>query len=313
VLSRLRFSELRRDIDGTTWWLIALAILLQIIPRVLETLRWQYLLRPLRLRFRQLFQAVYVGTLYSGILPFSGGDVVRGFIVARRAGVSAVRVLSTEVVERVADAIAIILVVWFTLRGLMLTFALRLALGFLEVGVGLIVIFGIVLVVQSVNLRNRFEAWHPIRRTSRLLRSSALEVIRTVALLSLRAMLVALSAAVGAVIVNIASYWCILRAYHLNLSLLQAAALFAIVMIGTFLPNTPGNLGSWQFFCVIGLQAFGVSAARAAGFSLVAFVIWTLPPILAGFFALFTSPFSWSELRGRRNTADGSARQEMSV
>ena len=37
-------------------------------------------------------------------------------------------------------------------------------------------------------------------------------------------------------------------------------------MIGTILPGTPGNIGSWPFFCVLGLQLFGVAAARAAGF-----------------------------------------------
>ena len=88
-----------------------------------------------------------------------------------------------------------------------------------------------------------------------------------------------------------------LRAYHMHLSLIQSAGLFAIVMIGTFLPGTPGNVGSWQFFCTIGLQLFGIGAARAAGFSIVAYFIWTIPPLLIGVVVLATSPFSWSGLR----------------
>ena len=71
-------------------------------------------------------------------------------------------------------------------------------------------------------------------------------------------------------------------------------------MIGTFLPGTPGNVGSWQFFCTIGLQLFGVGAARAAGFSIVAYFIWTIPPLLMGLVALALSPFRWSELRTGR-------------
>jgi uncharacterized membrane protein YbhN (UPF0104 family) len=66
----------------------------------------------------------------------------------------------------------------------------------------------------------------------------------------------------------------------------RAAGVFAIVMIGTFLPGTPGNVGSWQFFCAVGLQMFGVSAAQAAGFSLVAWAVWVIPPMLMGVVAL---------------------------
>jgi len=133
-------------------------------PRLLEGLRWGYLLRPLHLRFRHLLQAIYVGTLFSGILPLSGGDVIRGVMVARRTRVHVMRVLSTEFVERISDAVAIIFVVWFTLRGLMLTFALRLGLAALEVGVGLAVLLGILLIVQNVSIRNRFDAWKPKSR-----------------------------------------------------------------------------------------------------------------------------------------------------
>ena len=81
--------------------------------------------------------------------------MIRGVMVARRAKVPTVRVLSSELVERVSDAIAIILVVWFTLRGLALNVALRLALGALEVGVGVSVAIGVLLVAQNVNIRSR--------------------------------------------------------------------------------------------------------------------------------------------------------------
>ena len=306
VVSRLRLSQLRTDLSGVIWWLVIVAVLLQVMPRLLESLRWQYLLRPLRLRLRHLFQAIYVGTLFSGILPLSGGDVVRGVMIARRAEVPAVRVLYTELVERVSDAVALILVVWFTLRGLVLTLALRLALGALEVGVVLAVCFGILLMVQNVNIRQRFDAWKPASRAWRRVKSATIEVIESAARLTTRTLVVSLCAAAVAMVVNIGSLWCLFRAYHLPLSLLEAATVFAIIMIGTFLPSTPSNLGPWQFFCVVGLQAFGVPAARAAVFSLVAFVIWTLPPILMGFVALLTSPFSWSELR--RGAATTSAR-----
>ena len=301
VLSRLRLSELSKDLGGITWWLVVAAIVVEIVPRLLETVRWQYLLKPLRLRFDRLLQAIYVGTLYSAVLPLSGGDVVRSAVVARQARVGVTRVLATVLTERVADALAIILAVWFTLRGLTIPFALRIALAVLEVGAGLAMVVGFVMGAQRVNLLSHLEAWQASTRVSRRLRSVGLELIEAAGRVRVRTMLVAVAAALAATALNIMAYWLILRAYHVDLSVLHAAALFAIVMIGTFLPGTPGNVGSWQFFCAVGLQLFAVSAARAAGFSLIAYVIWTAPPALMGFVALLTSSFKWSDLRiGRR-------------
>ena len=77
VLSRLQLSQLGKDLSGITWWLVAVAILVEIMPRLLEAWRWQYLLRPLRVRFDGLLQAIYVGTLDSAVLPLSGGGGAR--------------------------------------------------------------------------------------------------------------------------------------------------------------------------------------------------------------------------------------------
>ena len=304
VLSRLRLSEFGKDVSGINWWLVVLAVFIEIVPRLLEAGRWQYLLRPLHMRFGRLLQAIYVGTLYSGVLPLPVGDAVRGLMVARRAGISLIRVFSTELIERVADAIALILVVSFTLRGLNIPFALRIALAVLEVGVGLAIVTGLVMAAQHVSLQDHLQAWKPSGRSTRGMRSVGLDLIETLGRVRVQAMLVVIAAALAAAALNITAYWLILRAYHINLSPLHAAALFAIVMIGTILPGTPGNIGSWPFFCVLGLQLFGVSAARAAGFSLIAYVIWTVPPVLMGFGTLLTSSFRWSDLRtGRRELA----------
>jgi hypothetical protein len=60
------------------------------------------------------------------------------------------------------------------------------------------------------------------------------------------------------------------------------------------------SIGAWQFFCILGLGLFGVPAAHAASFSIVAFAIWTVPSLLFGGVALLISPVSWADLRARR-------------
>jgi glycosyltransferase 2 family protein len=300
VLSRIRLSELSKDLRGVTWWLMIAAIVVEVAPRVLEAVRWRSLLQPICTRFLGVLQAIYVGTVYSSILPLSGGDVVRGVIVARNARANVTQVLSTELVERVVDAIAIVLVVYFALRGLVLPRALQVVRIVLEVGVGLAVVAAILLAVRRNYLLARVQRWTGRNRVTRRLRSISLDLVQALGWTRPKALVVTFGAALAAAVVNVAAYWLMLRAYHLALSPIQAAGLFSIVMIGTFLPGTPGNVGSWQFFCTVGLQLFGIGSVRAAGFSIVAYFIWTVPPLLIGYVALASSHVSWKELRTGR-------------
>lgn len=125
------------------------------------------------------------------------------------------------------------------------------------------------------------------------LRASAIRV-------TLGGLLVSVLTAIGMVGLRTGVLWLLLAAYRIDLSYLQAAGLFALITVGTFLPGAPGEVGTWQFFCALGLALFGVAESEAAGFCLVAYVFWTLPPMLIGFGALIASPFSWSELRPGR-------------
>jgi uncharacterized membrane protein YbhN (UPF0104 family) len=81
------------------------------------------------------------------------------------------------------------------------------------------------------------------------------------------------------------AYWLIMLGYGLRLSFWIGVAVFLIVHLGTAIPNAPANVGSYQFFTVLGLTLFGVDKTRAAGFSLVVFALLTLPLLVIGFIA----------------------------
>jgi ABC-type branched-subunit amino acid transport system permease subunit len=61
---------------------------------------------------------------------------------------------------------------------------------------------------------------------------------------------------------------------------------YLIVRLGTAVPNAPANVGTYQFFTVVGLTLFGVSKSAATGFSLVVFLVLTVPLWALGFLAL---------------------------
>jgi glycosyltransferase 2 family protein len=304
VLSKLNLSDLREGVSHMIWWPVVLAVLFQVAPRPVQAWRWGYLLRPLKTRMRVLLHAIYVGTLMNGILPMCPSDLVRGVVVARRTRTGTTRILSSQVVERAADGVALAVVAWLAIRGLEVPTAVDRSLLALIALVGAMIAVGLGMTLQQRRLRGYVDSREPAGRVGRTLKAASLDLLTGAKAVKAWTMPVSTSTGMGMVGMQVAVMWLMLYAYHIDLSVPKAAALFGIITIGTLVPNAPGKIGAWQFFCILGLELFGVSSPHAAGFSLVAFAIWTVPPLLIGVVALVVSPLSWAELAGSRRAKD---------
>jgi glycosyltransferase 2 family protein len=310
VLTRTNLSAFKQDLAEVNWVLIVAAVVVQVVPKVLEAVRWQSLLHPFSARFWRLLRAIYIGCLCSTILPLSAGELVRATLVTEDTGATVPEILSTEAVERVVDAVAVALVTWFALRGVVLPRNLLIGQIVLAVAAIALVAAFVVIVIRRADLIARLTRWRASNRLSAGVRSAGLEFVQTIDRVRSRSIQLTAVACVGTAAVNIATYWLLLRAYHLPLSGAQAAALFAIVTIGTLLPGAPGHVGSWQFFCVVGLELFGVSSGQATGFSLVGWAVFTIPPMLIGVVVLLASSAKWSQLVAIRPPAEARAAVE---
>jgi hypothetical protein len=82
-----------------------------------------------------------------------------------------------------------------------------------------------------------------------------------------------------------------------------------VINLGVSLPNAPANVGSYQFFCVVGLSVFQVEKSTATGFSIFAFLALTIPISLLGFVALIRSGLSLRSMRERVTHLPGEVRR----
>jgi uncharacterized membrane protein YbhN (UPF0104 family) len=96
---------------------------------------------------------------------------------------------------------------------------------------------------------------------------------------------------------QVLALWAMMRAYGVPLSFLSAVVVLLVINIGVSLPNAPANVGSYQFFCVLGLSVFQIDKTTAAGFSIFAFLALTFPIAILGFLAIFRSGLSLREMR----------------
>ena len=93
--------------------------------------------------------------------------------------------------------------------------------------------------------------------------------------------------------------WAMMQAYGLQLPFLAAIVVLLVINLGVSLPNAPANVGSYQFFCVLGLSVFQVDKTTATSFSIFAFLALTIPFIFLGFVGLVRSGLSLKSMRRR--------------
>jgi glycosyltransferase 2 family protein len=280
------------------WRFAALAIIVDILTYILQGVRWKLLLSPLgRLSSWRTTQAIYAGLFTNELVPLRFGELVRAFLVSRWLSTRFTLVLPSIVVERFLDT--------FWLAGAIVLAAILVPLPkeFVEAGYAL---GGIVFLAASLFL------WLVFRKTkgfedgasgsrSRLTRglsrlTSQLACgFREIGASDRIALAALLSA--GMLICQVLAFWFILLGCRIDLPLWAGTIALLIIRLGTAIPNAPGNVGSFQFFCVLALRFFGVGKTVAAGFSITYFLILTIPLWIIGLLAISNAGISVSTIR----------------
>jgi uncharacterized membrane protein YbhN (UPF0104 family) len=293
VLYDIHPLEALRDFSRVDWRWAAFAVVCDISSYAAHGLRWKLLLVPLgRVRLRDSLRAVYSGLFANEILPLRSGEVLRAYLVSRAAGIRMPEVLTSVGVERLIDGAvlvaAIAIVSMYVPLGGHLQHAAEwlgaLVLALLLLGALILFLFG----RKSARLAGPPPgklAWH----------GRVLEGLRQISLSP--SLYASVAASVLTPLTQAWAMWAMLRAYGLPLPFLSAAAVLFLINLGVALPNAPGNVGAYQFFCVLGLTLFGVEKTRAAGFSIFVFVVFTLALLLIGFAALTQSGLSVASIR----------------
>jgi len=76
-----------------------------------RTLRWQVLLSEIQTtKVSTLFPVVVIGYMANNILPFRLGELIRGYYLKNKVGVSTATGLSTILIERIMDGLALIVI-----------------------------------------------------------------------------------------------------------------------------------------------------------------------------------------------------------
>ncbi len=298
VLHDIHPEKVIHDLRGVRWGWAALGIALDLLSYAVQGERWRQLLSSFaRVRLSQTVRAIYAGLFANQVLPLRTGELVRAFLISRDTRIDITPVLTTIGVERLMDGVVLatalgVVSSYVTLPG---EFA-RAANIF-----GAIILFFSLLFIAGAIYLNRVpvlpEGAHPLRKR---LRKKLAPLLNGVRMLSAAPGFYRAGATSPFIpILQILALWAMSIAYGVGLEIWPMAAVLLIINFGVALPNAPANVGSYQFFCVLGLTLFGVEKTRAAGFSIFAHLLMMLPFLFFGFFALVRSGLSVADMRAR--------------
>lgn len=307
VFHDVRWADLFGNLASMNWRWVALAVALDVASYLSQGWRWSLLLRS-RGRFSPLdaVQAIYSGLFVNEILPMRVGEVLRGYLAARRLHAGTAIIVSSMMVERFFDGVWIALAVGITILMVPLP---RYILGAEELLAALVV--GAAALFVYLVLRRKSEPPKDIeiagirgrmRRTLVQLGGGIRDIGRS------RHLYASFAVSSLVLIFQILAFWLIMCGYGLGLSFWHGAAVLLIVHVGTMVPGAPSNVGTYQFFTVLGLTQFGIDKTLAGGFSVVVFLILTIPLWVIGSIAFGRSGMTLQHLRSHVDTSAGDAK-----
>ncbi len=300
VFHDVHVERMFEHIGSMNWWWVAPAVACDVLSYVCEGVRWHYLLLPVgRLPVLRATQAVYIGLFTNEVTPLRFGELVRTYLASRWVGRPIAAVIPSMLVGRLLDS------VWLALGVGAVAIFMPLPKNLLLAGD----IFGLAVLVLALSFvslvlckRKTVEQWAeetaPGRGVLRVLRRLTGRVAHgLVQIGTSRTLAEASLFSLALLAFQALSFWLVMKSYRLPLPFSAGAAVFLIVHFGTAIPNAPANVGSYQFFTVLGLGLFGVEKTVATGFSLVVFIILTVPLWALGLLALWRSGMTLAGIR----------------
>ena len=279
----------------------------------LKTMRWQWLLAPAApLTVRQLFPPMLIGFAANNVLPAHLGEFIRVFVVRKKYDVPASTVLSTVVLERIFDVLAILSL--FAV-GLVFTDGLpedyrRWAI-VAGAAVGAVVLAVVMYLIRTDLFIRSFAwtlSWFPFLPSK--LTAGLLEMLRTgadglAALRSGRAVFLITVSSLAQWLLNGMIAYVALKSFRIDVTPATGLIVTGVTALGVTIPSTPGYFGVVQLCFQVSMhtQKIQPDPSLVLGASFYYQLSMFIPVTLLGWYYMVQSGLSLKDLR-RAATSD---------
>jgi len=301
VLRDFHVVRAAHDMANADWRLVLVGMALDVLSYGFQAIRWKLLLTPFgKVRTTRSVRSIFAGLFANLVFPLRPGEFLRSYLLSNSEGIGLGRVLGSVGVERFVDLV--IATAGLGIVSLVVTLPRRFDRAADILGVIILALL-IVVVALVFYIEFRLGRGKAQKNTERRVPGRLMQ-----AMIVLHAMGTAPSfypaVAVSLMIpfCQAVALWVLMHSYGMRLSFMAAVVVLLVINLGVSLPNAPANVGSYQFFCVLGLSIFQIDKSRATGFSIFAFIALTLPFVFLGFAALLRSGLSLRSMREKVST-----------
>lgn len=302
-------------------WLFP-AVAVYFVAVFLRTYRWHYLLRHIKsVPVRQLFPVVTIGYMGNNVYPFRAGELLRPYVLKRKANVSASASLATIVVERIFDGLTMLTFVFAIIpfvpaaKRFSATLAVTCVLFFGALG-------AFFLIASSPQRTERVYGWFVNRLVPVYFRDKVRGVLDKflVGLQVLRRgrdLVLIFGISIALWLAEAGKYWFIMQGFHqagvaINVPFYGLVFTSALVNLATSIPlPTIGYVGPFEVVGKESLMLFGVGEEVALGFMLVLHAALWIPITMLGFYYMARESISWDELKAAQQNIEGERCQKL--
>jgi uncharacterized protein (TIRG00374 family) len=223
----------------------------------------------------------------NNLLPFRAGDAIRAFGFRTQLGLTGAAVLGTVLLERLLD-LCMLLIAFFIGLSLAPVDALPAGLTRGAAVLGVIASLSLVALPAAGPALARWLDGYvagPAAHTSAAwrLRRAGASFLRSFGFLrSPRQVLVLVVASAAIWLLEGAVFAAVAADLGSGTTLAAAWFSMAVGTLATLLPSTPGYVGTFDYFAMAGLSAFGASREAATAFSLAVHAVLWAPLTIAG-------------------------------
>jgi len=251
---------------------------------VVRAVRWQALFTPARRPpLWPVVQSLFVGYLANNLLPVRAGEAARVVALNKLSRTSVAESTATVLVERAFDVLSLLLLLFLMLPWLpQIAWMQTAALLALFLLVALAILAG---VFMRYGDRPLHFLVRPLGRFSFLPRDSIARAPANflhgmAGILNARVGFIAFAWTTLSWLVLGVSFWCVMEAFHLELSPLAGLLVVIAIGLAMILPSSPAALGVFEGATVLVLAAYSIDNSTALSYALVLHAMNFLPFIV---------------------------------
>ena len=327
-LKNLKLEEIYREILNIEGSYLLGAVIVYLAGIWLRSWRWGFILAPIKkVPTKRLYPIYMISYMANNILPLRMGDIYRAYVTGKKEGVSSAATLTTIAVERAFDGVTM-LIFLIIIGTLFSPFSPAVNQVIMVASLG----FGIILLIMYALLVRNFITEHILpwfikyfpKKMTQGIRSSinGIRIIIADPIIAVapeglsvkvtglikqlmeglevlkgpRALMLTMIGSLATWIVEALMFYIVLLAFGITQPFYVAMATMAVVNLGIIIPAGPGYVGTFETFCALILDAYGIDADLAGAYALIVHTVQWIPSTLLGLIFMWTQHISFHEI-----------------